>query len=279
MEYGILVHDASPLPADPRDVCASSWRAMLPPGQLRALYFGSEFCADLLPGRAAVRRYCARARSAGIEAVLLTPIATPAGLARIQKLLAGFAQTGEAPAVVFNDWGVANLLRESFPHLERRAGRLINRGLRDPRLMDQVPDAETALEATGSERGRRMRAHLVRFGVTALETDVDIEGSFLGDGSEGLQRVLYLPFAFAASSRNCLVKAEGAPTSDECFTKGLEIPCKGSCRGRRDRIERADTRLPLWRAGNTIFFEVPQFRAGAMIQQADRIVLHGRPSP
>ncbi|MCX7163266.1 MAG: hypothetical protein NT083_09530 [Rhodocyclales bacterium] len=209
----------------------------------------------------------------------MTPIATPAGLARIQKLLAGFAQTGEAPAVVFNDWGVANLLRESFPHLERRAGRLINRGLRDPRLMDQVPDAETALEATGSDRGRRMRAHLVRFGVTALETDVDIEGSFLGDGSEGLQRVLYLPFAFAASSRNCLVKAEGAPTSDECFTKGLEIPCKGSCRGRRDRIERADTRLPLWRAGNTIFFEVPQFRAGAMIQQADRIVLHGRPSP
>jgi len=276
MEYGIYVRDASPLPADPRDACTASWRSILPPGQLRALYFGSEFCVDLLPGKIAVKRLCAHARGAGVEAVLLTPIATPGGLARIEKLLEGFTQPNEAPAVVFNDWGVASLLRESFPYLKSRAGRLINRGLRDPRLMEQVPEAKAA---SGGDRGRRMRSLLVRFGVTALETDVDMEGSFLGDGTEGLQRVLYLPYAFAASSRNCLVKAEGAPTIGECFTKGLGLSCKGPCRGRSDRVERSDTSLPLWRAGNTVFFEVPRFRAEAMIQQADRIVLHERPTP
>lgn len=279
MEYGIYVHDASPLPADPRDACTASWRSILPPGQLRALYFGSEFCVDLLPGKIAVKRLCAHARDAGIEAVLLTPIATPGGLARIEKLLAGFTQANEAPAVVFNDWGVASLLRESFPYLKSRAGRLINRGLRDPRLMEQVPEAKAASAVIGRDRGRRMRSLLVRFGVTALETDIDMEGSFLGDGTEGLQRVLYLPYAFAASSRNCLVKAEGAPTIDECFTKGLGLSCKGPCRGRSDRVERSDTSLPLWRAGNTVFFEVPRFRVEAMIQQADRIVLHERPTP
>lgn len=273
MEYGIHVNDIGPLPVDPRDVCTASWRTVLPPGPLRAIYIGAEFCPDLLPDTAKVARFCAHARDAGIEAVLLTPTATPRGLARIEQLLAGLSSVGEAPAVVFNDWGVANLLRESFPHLQRRAGRLMNRGLRDPRLVEK----ETAAEAVPGDRGRRMRSLLVRLGVTAVETDPDLDGSFLGEGAEGLQRVLYLPYAFAASSRNCLVKAEGAFSIDECFTKGLGLSCKGLCRGQWHRIHRSDTTLPLWRAGNTIFYEVPPFRAEARINQADRIVLHERP--
>ncbi len=275
MEYGILVHDVAPLPVDPRVVCAASWRDILPPGPLRAIYFGSEFCEFLLPDAAQVARYCDHARDTGVEAVLLTPMATPGGFAKIEQLLTTLAAAGDAPAVVFNDWGVADLLRKSFPDLQRRAGRLMNRGLRDPRLMEKAPDVKNV----PGDRGRRMRSLLVRFGVTALETDPDLEGSFLGDGTEGLQRVLYLPYAFAASSRNCLVKAEGARTVDDCFTKGLGLPCSGVCRGRWHRVDRSDTSLPLWRAGNTIFFEVPQFRAEIHIEQADRIVLQERPTP
>ena len=279
MEYGIHVHDAGPLPTDPREACTASWRAMLPEGPLRAIYFGSEFCADLLPSKAEVKRLCGHARSLGVSAVLLTPIASPGGLARINKLLAGVAQMEEAPAIVFNDWGVGNLLRESFPHLQRRAGRLMNRGLRDPRLMEQLPENLNPAEPLAGDRGRRLRALLAGLGVTALETDPDSEGNYLGDGAEGLQRVLYLPYAFAASSRNCLVKAEEAGSMDACFTKGLELSCKASCRGRWHRVDRSDTRLPLWRAGNTVFFEVPQNRVEAFIRQADRIVLHERPTP
>jgi len=275
MEYGIHVHDANPLPPDARDVCEASWRTMLPPGPLRAIYFGSEFCADLLPGRTEVRRYCSQASSLNVDAVLLTPIASPGGLARIRKLLAGIADIEPAPAVVFNDWGVASLLRDVFPHFPRRAGRLMNRGLRDPRLMEQAP----ASFSPEGDRGRRLRALLAGLGVGALETDADIEGTFLGDGAEGLQRVLYLPYAFAASSRNCLVKAEEAESIDQCFTRGLDLPCKGPCRGRWHRVDRPDTALPLWRAGNTVFFEVPQCRAEALIRQADRIVLQARPAP
>ncbi|MFA7280620.1 MAG: hypothetical protein WC100_11030 [Sterolibacterium sp.] len=279
MEYGIHVHDASPLPPDPRDACTASWRAILPSGPLRAIYFGSEFCADLLPGKAEVKRLCGHARDVGVAAVLLTPIASPGGFARIGKLLAGVAQMEEAPAVVFNDWGVGNLLRESFPHLQRRAGRLMNRGLRDPRLMEQMPENPKPAAALEGDRGQRLRALLAGFGVTALETDSDIDGNYLGNGTEGLQRVLYLPYAFAASSRNCLVKAEEAGSEDECFTKGLELSCKGSCRGRWHRVDRSDTQLPLWRAGNTVFFEVPQYRVETLIRHADRIVLHERPTP
>jgi hypothetical protein len=274
MEYGILVHDVAALPVDPREVCTVSWRERLPPGPLRAIYFGSEFCEFLLPNAAQVARYCVHARDAGVEAVLLTPVATPGGLAKIEQLLTDLSAAGETPAVVFNDWGVACLLQESFPGFQRQAGRLINRGVRDPRLMEKKVD-------TGNmpgDRGQRLRALLAKSGVSAIETDPDLEGGFLGDGSEGLQRVLYLPYAFAASSRNCLVKADQAQTIDACFTKGLGSPCSCSCREKWQRVNRSDTTLPLWRAGNTIFFEVPLSLAEIHMGQADRIVLHQGPT-
>ncbi|MDD2736337.1 MAG: hypothetical protein PHF56_20590 [Desulfuromonadaceae bacterium] len=274
MEYGILVHDVAPLPPDPRVVCAASWLDILPPGPLRAIYFGSEFCEFLLPDAVQVARYCKHAQNAGIEAVLLTPVATPGGLVRIKQLLYDLTAAGNAPAVVFNDWGVATLLREFFPALQRRAGRLINRGIRDPRLMEKEP-----FSGNTGERGKRLRSMLVSFGVSALETDPDLEGGFLGGGGEGMQRVLYLPYAFAASSRNCLIKADSAQRIDACFTKGLGTTCSGICRGESHRINRPDTHLPLWRAGNTVFFEVPQARVENHIGQADRIVLHERPTP
>lgn len=274
MEYGIHVHEVAPLPPDPRAVCPAALRDILPPGPLRAIYFGSEFCADLLPAAAQVARLCSHARDAGVEALLLTPLATPGGLARIEQLFNILTSSGETPAVVFNDWGVADLLRESFPALQRRAGRLINRGVRDPRLMEKKADAAYV----SGERGKRLRALLAKSGVSAIETDPDLEGGFLGDGSEGLQRVLYLPYAFAASSRNCLIKADSAPTMDDCFTKGLDQPCSALCQGAWHREERSDTALPLWRVGNTVFFEVPPAWAEIQIGQADRIVLHQGPT-
>lgn len=274
MEYGIFLHDVAPLPADARVLCAASWQDILPPGPLRAIYFGSEFCEFLLPDAVQVARYCAHARDTGVETVLLTPLATPRGLARIEQLLIALSVAGDAPAVVFNDWGVADLLRTSFPALKRRAGRLMNRGVRDPRLMEKKADSSNV----SVDRGHRLRSFLAKSGVSAVETDPDLEGGFLGDGTEGMQRVLYLPYAFAASSRNCLVKADHARTMDECFTRGLNTPCSGLCQGAWHRVNRPDTALPLWRFGNTVFFEVPPSQVKDHIKQADRIVLHQGPT-
>lgn len=274
MEYGIHVHDVSALPEDPRMACGASWREILPDGPLQAIYFGSEFCIDLLPDAARVAQLCRHAARSGIEAVLLTPLVTPPGLQNVRRLLGELTTIGVAPAVVFNDWGVANLLLESFPQLQRRAGRLMNRGLRDPRLMEKANPLDHASE----NQGRRIRSLLAGLGVTALESDADLEGSYLGDGREGLQRTLHLPYSFAASSRNCLIKAEAALADDQGFTKGLGLSCSGLCSGNWHRIYRSDTNLPLWRSGNTVFFEAPQTIATALITLADRIVLQERPT-
>lgn len=238
------------------------------------MYFGTEFCEDLVPAVTNAARFCRWAGEAGLEAVILTPPVTDHGLQRVAHLYQGLEAEGWHPTVVFNDWGVFNLLRQSHPEIRLHAGRLINRALRDPRLIEQVEAPATG----GPLRGERIRKLLKRHGVVALETDPDLKGGFLGNSDSSLQRVLHLPYTFVASGRNCLTKADDIE-GDGCFTKGLGKPCRRPCQGRYHQIKRADVAVPLWRAGNTTFFEVPHFWAEACIAMADRIVLHDRPRP
>jgi hypothetical protein len=274
MEYGLRLTHPGKLPFDPRDICQTQWRDVLPQGFLRALYFGTEFCEDLLPGADEAESFCQLARESGIEAVLMTPIVTPRGLRRVDRLLAELEGRGYAPTVSFNDWGVLTLLRNSYPLFKRRAGRLINRGLRDPRLAHEAPLPGSLMQ----DRGEKLRSLLLRFGVTGVETDPDLEGSYLKSEAFDLQRVLHLPYSYAVSGRNCLIKAEGKDTEDS-FTKGLKRGCAAPCRGRCLPVKRSDTQVPLWRAGNTIFYEVSEPWAAAHLSRCDRIVLHERPIP
>lgn len=274
MEYGVRLSSPGPLPEDPRHLCPEKWQQLLPEGPLTAIYFGSEFCQDLLPSLSEAVKYCALAKDAGLQAALLTPVVRADGLCRIQKLVTELDGQGWAPIIVFNDFGVLRMLRDQHPGVTCQAGRLINRALRDPRL------AEQPLESYSKEtnRGGQIRALLLRFGVAGLETDPDLEGSFLGDRVTGLQRVLHLPYVFAASGRNCLLKAEILKEGNN-FVKLLSRPCPAPCRGSWHQEERSDLDFPLWRAGNTLFYEATQAAVEAHLRRADRIVIHERPMP
>lgn len=274
MEYGLRLERPGKLPSDPRDICEVEWRDLLPAGTLRALYFGTEFCEDMLPGIDEAEAFCAQSRDAGIEAVLLTPVVTSSGLMRLDALLAGLGRRNWSPTVTFNDWGVLTLLRNSYPHLICKAGRLLNRGLRDPRMAEEFKVRLTA----DVNKGEKQRALLLRFGVSGVETDPDLDGCYLEAEHSKLQRALHLPYSFTASGRNCLLKAD-SKTADESFSKGLGRGCSSPCRGQSLRVKRQDTDLPLWRAGNTIFSELPRSLVAAQLQRCDRIVLHERPLP
>lgn len=272
MEYAVRLSSTAKIPVDPRQLCPGQLRELLPPAPLAAVYFGTEFCEDLLPSSGEAAGFCARADDAGIEAVLLTPVVSPRGLGRLESLLAGLRRKEMLPAIVANDWGVLNLLHHSYPEFQRRAGRMINRGMRDPRLAEDIH----TFDATGTQRVSRMHSLLARMGVVAIETDPDLQGDFLGTDQYTFQRVLHLPYVFAASGRNCLVKADGA-CADNFFTHGLGRPCPGHCRDRVHRVERSDTTLALWRGGNTVFYEAPRFMVEPYLARADRVVLHERP--
>jgi hypothetical protein len=279
MEYALRAEtpaDLADLPDDPREACAAAWRGLLPPGRWDAVYFGSEFCGESLPDAEAAAAFCRLAEARTLTPTLLTPPVTPAALCRVEDLLGALSEAGHRPAVVFNDWGVLRLLENHFPEHPRRAGRLLNRSLRDPRAAPGAPDGS----GSDPSRGGRLRTFLSRRGAQALETDPDLEGSYLGDGGEGLQRALHLPFTFVTSGRHCLLKDQVAAGEDRPgFGSALGKPCRRTCRGGPRAVRRDDTPFPLWRAGNTLFYEASTAAVRVHLAQADRVVLHRRPVP
>lgn len=244
-----------------------------------ALYFGSEFCEDRLPGLAEAEAFCALACERDCEPALLTPLVTARGLQTVDRLLTELEARGREPAVVFNDWGVLGLLRDRHPSLPRRAGRLMNRSLRDPRAYLDPSRGGATHDASRCERLRRF---FVGLGVAAIETDVDLDGGYLGDGPDasgaGLSRALHLPFSFAASGRSCPLKA-ALYGDGHGFSRALADPCPAPCRGNPLAVARGDTTLAHWRGGNTLFYEIPAGIARAWVSRTDRIVLHAAPAP
>lgn len=279
MEYGIRLARPGAAPEDPRHACPATWRGLLPEGPAVALYFGAEFCEDRLPDLDEARAFCRLASDRGWQPTLLTPLVTPTGLGIVDRLVAELAADGWRPAVVFNDWGVLELLRERHPSLPRRAGRLMNRSLRDPRAYCKSAGGHATHEAA---RFARLRRLLVGAGVSAVETDADLHGGFLGNGpgaaEGGLPRALHLPFTFAASGRNCPLKALLYPHGT-AFSKVLAHPCTAPCRSGPLPARRDDVSLPQWRGGNTLFYEVPQEVARGFLAHTDRVVLHAEATP
>jgi hypothetical protein len=137
---------------------------MLPAGPVVALYFGSEFCEDRLPDLVEAKAFCAVAREGGLEPTLLTPLVTPEGLRVVSRLIAGLTANDWQPAVVFNDWGVLGLLRDRHPSLPRRAGRLMNRSLRDPRAYRELTG-----NGDMTRRDARLRQLFTTLGVEATK--------------------------------------------------------------------------------------------------------------
>jgi hypothetical protein len=275
MEYALRIATPDSALKSPRDFCDDALWELCPDAPLTALYFGSEFCQELLPGIRDVETLCAHCMEHGLEAVLLTPLVTHKGLGRMDRLLGSLARREMYPAIVFNDWGVLELLREKYPSFPTRMGRLMNRGLRDPRLDVQASGSG----GENTQRGAGIRKLACTLGVIALESDADLEPGYLGDGADGLERALHVPFTFAASGRNCLEKAAATPAGKGILTRGLNSGCTAPCRGLLRKENRQDTQKELWRAGNTLFFKAPPEWISRHIAFADRVVFHEQPMP
>ncbi|HEX9275460.1 MAG TPA: hypothetical protein VGA51_03550 [Casimicrobiaceae bacterium] len=279
MEYALRLTSADEPPNDARAACSPSWRTLLPDGPTVALYFGSEFCEDRLPDVIEAIAFCDLACEHGWEPTLVTPLVTPEGLRTVDRLLGALAVNRREVSVVFNDWGVLGLLRTRHASVARRAGRLVNRSLRDPRAYRDAPAGTATHDAA---RYTRLRRFLGGLGVTAIESDADLEGGYLGGGLDddgaGLDRALHLPFTFAASGRGCPLKAALYPEGGG-FTKAFADRCPAPCRGKALPVTRPDTALPHWRAGNTLLYEIPTEAARNWLPHTDRIVLHELPAP
>jgi len=253
--------------------------------------FGNEFCEHLLPQPAAFEAAICAARASGLRFTFLTPYVGNEGIRRLRGLLQ-LLDRMEGGEVVFSDWGVLRVLRGEFPRLVPVQGRLLNKSLRDPRVMgiyaETQPDNGTgAATLAALQRSNLDNASytdwLLRLGVAGVEIDNLPQGIDLGFASRGLSVGAYLPFGFISTSRVCMAAGlhyrkpdkfqPGAPCRQECQTHLVEYSYTNSPFHNRDQ--------KFYLKGNTYFFAHTEAMTRSLLDQAaggriDRLVFQPR---
>lgn len=194
----------------------ASWLAGLTPTHL---YFGSEFCEHLLPSGGVLQRVLRFAEGRALKFALLTPVASPDVLRRLETLLPLLPPGAE---VIVNDWGVGRLVAERFPDLRAVAGRILCRMVKDPRLAATEWSGQCGLNLDSAP----LQAVLRRIGIRRFEIDMPLFADAATLRSLSLPKGVHLPYFYVAKGRMCRPGAM-AVTGTERFAVGRR--CRKEC--------------------------------------------------
>ncbi len=238
---------------------------------LTRLQFGSEFCENLLPSPAQLRKMLKLAEAHGLAFSLVTPICSDRSITRLRKLLALLPSRAE---VVANDWGVLRLLHANFPALVPVAGRLICKQVKDPRL----PSAQwTALYPHGIHAAPFI-ALLRRFGVGRVEMDVAPFAAAAELHSPQLAVSAHASWGFAVKGRACRIGSLNLPDEDKFAIDGK---CRRECLDYVAPMTREGRDgLPTVQRGNALFYRHNDDMTAALNDAVnagyvDRLILAG----
>jgi len=237
------------------------------------LYFGAEFCERLIPDPEEALRVADFAHDRGLGLTLMTPYVTDAGLERILLLLEAVRKTCRPVEVVFNDFGVLDLLRKEFPEFVPVLGRLLNKTKRGPRIMnilEKLPGScrdyfESCVLSVGAACD-----FLKKRSVCRVEFDNQLQGIRLENTDPGIAKSLYVPYVFVSTTRYCL----SAGCDDEARMDFVGVaPCARQCRDYVFQLDNPVMRVPLLRRGNAVFYVNDRMPESLTDGQFDRIVV------
>ena len=137
---GFKLHASPGTAAGRRGSTAKLEPGMKARGALRVtrLYVGDEFCPSRLPTLKELKSFLAFAHDSELGFTLLTPFFTDKDLEKHERLFDCLVQEDPVPEmgpveIVVNDLGLMQYLGSKTPFLSLAAGRLLNRGFKDPR--------------------------------------------------------------------------------------------------------------------------------------------------
>lgn len=218
------------------------------------VYIGDEFCPHRMPRPAELEALLDYARETGKGVTLLTPPLTDSGIDKCARLLDRLHERFPSAEVVANDWGVLLFLCEKYPEFSLAAGRLLDKGFKDPR----VPDPDTfsshseemaAVLNTSSYDSPIIREKLIELGVVRVERDMFPYRESPPEPAPGLGTSIYFPFGYVTTGRVCWTST----FSESEKYKPLE-DCARPCDGIAMKLEHADAAMPLFQSGNTVYY-------------------------
>lgn len=226
------------------------------------LYFGSEFCQNRVPGEKQVLAAWNQARSKGWAFTLVTPYVTEKGLAKITKILEALVNNTERSdgkeekmEVVVNDWGVFQLLTTRFPQLTPVMGRLLQKVLRDPRVINSKNEEKISgpavVESSGLDNcsltNLWFSTFLKKRGVVRVEFDNLLQGLEVNLKALGFVGSLYFPYGCITTGRACLPGSLNKPAAEKF--RGASR-CGQECREVNFVLQPGDYQV----RGNTVFY-------------------------
>jgi hypothetical protein len=250
--------------------------------------YGNEFCEHLIPSPRCLDAVLRAARDQGMALTFITPYVSDEGIEALRPLLERLNDAGDKCEVVFNDWGVLNLVQREFPELTPVQGRLMNKSLRDPRVTGVYAASDAPAPALVSLRRSNLDCasytqFLSGLGVETVELDNLPQGLDLSFVADGMRASAYVPFGFISTSRICMAAGihyakrdkfqPGAPCHHECQTHLLEYAYTNTPFGNRDQ--------KFYLKGNTYFYQHTEEMLRVLFEQArsgliDRIVFQPR---
>jgi len=230
------------------------------------VYYGNEFCENLLPDISVLKRvYCA-ARARGKPFTFVTPYVTNTGMRKLECLL-DFLDGRHSVEVVFNDWGVLRAIKDQYPHLRPVLGRLLTKQRRDPRMARIFSGRQGYREVTSPDKKAKtilfarkappelfkhyqasvinlpvFQEYLLSQGVNRVEIDnLAWEMDIKVDRKIGVS--IHLPYGYVTTTRMC-----GKLTLSYAA-------CKKECHRYLLRLDGGTLPVPFYAQGNAIFYK------------------------
>lgn len=239
------------------------------PEEVQRIYVGDEFCVHRLPDLADLEDVSDAAAGKGWGVTLLTPPVTDHELERSSPLFRFLEKEAPETEVVVNDWGLLHFLKEKHPCLVMAAGRLLNKGFKDPRLADPDRVAEISEDAEELLKGctfdaAEFQKEVRDLKVSRLERDLLPFGDPRIEDPNGLETSVYFPFGYLSTGRVCLIASFKAPAGGK-FSP-LEA-CHGPCKGLLLELGGPDSGFRMFQGGNTVFYLYPPSVFGSFVKE------------
>jgi hypothetical protein len=253
-------------------------------GAFRRIYWGAEFCQNLIPGVRDTAEALDFAKRNNLGFTLMTPFIAEDAIKKIENLLEFLCKKVKCE-VVLNDWGIAEMLRQRFPGgVIPVLGRLLVRQQRDPAIENAVRKQPPVLNRL--KNGKRM---ILFHRLPGREYFDWVRNSYIG--SSAMQRILK-DFRIGRIELNNV--AQGFDFSSWEQAKSLYTPwvnisttrfcpmetlrqkiyrinvCAKECQRQYDLLDTG--KITLLKRGNTLFYFNPVDQARLKGKGVDRLV-------
>jgi hypothetical protein len=228
-------------------------------GSFTRIYIGDEFCPHRLPRLAELDALTEFAWDSQRQVTLLTPPLTDAGIEGLVPILDRLGERFPEAEVVANDWGVLSILKERCPRFSLSVGRLLDKGFKDPRLVDaralaaQSQEMQAVLNSSTFD-SPVLQQKLVELEVERIERDMFPHRVSPPTSPGKLKTSIYFPYGYVTTGRVCWVSTF-AENNESQFVPPTE--CSRPCNKVSVRLDHSDVTLPMFQSGNTVCFLQP----------------------